>query len=243
MEKGKRDSPPVSFCLCVTSLAPTPYTKSSLPRDTTYFSSGLHDWWANCRYPYLLLSGDGTHVYNMDTGKYLPIVKETYRNSGKVVLSIFVNVEGKNKRVSYGQFAVESFIGDKLSIGAKRDHVDQYHEPNSGENLIPRGASFQANNEKKKHQGERENGSILGVYKKNLMNKKTFDLSWVVLFRILTPAGPTASIEASKHFSIKEHGYEKARELAMAYRRKYTLKEGMNYECVRVAPNVRKTFS
>ena len=163
----------------------------------------------------------------------------THCKTGKITFRIGFYLElRKQKFVDFGQFAVESFIGDQLNSSAICDDVVEYHENSSSENLILGGT---ANNDNKNHEGDHENGSIIGVYRRKNTIEVKYDASWVVVFRILTPDGPTGFVEATKRFSIKEHGYEKARKLAMAYQKKYTLKDGMNYECVRVAPTVRKT--
>ena len=141
------------------------------------------------------MSGDGTHIHHKDTGNHLRIQKKTYHKSRKVVFRATFYVEGKRKAVDYSQFAVESFIGDKLSSGDICDNVIQYYENNSGKNPVPGKAVFQASNQKKSHQGEREDGLTLGVYRMKNVNKGKSDVAWVVIVRFLVPGGPIGSIK------------------------------------------------
>ncbi len=93
---------------------------------------------------------------------------------------------------------------------------------------------FQGFNKRMHREGKRADGSEVGVY---LDPRKKY---WVASIRIYTPEEKTQSIGADFYFSIKDLTNQGALNQANAFRKKYTLLDGMNFETETVPPTKKR---
>ena len=189
------------------------YTKTDLPIDESTLETDT--WFRHPTKP-IKVNEDGTHVRDIENHKFLPIRRYQWKPCKWYETK--VNVFGASKY--FGRLALECFLGRELLPKETCEHIDCDRTKNSKSNLLPRYAMFQAN-ARKCHKFQVD-GKETGV--DECANGRAFRAR----VQIYTPDDRSASVRLSKHFSVCQYGSrDAAREAAVDFRRKYTLKEGM----------------
>lgn len=191
-------------------------------------------------FKFLLVSEDGTHVYDTRRGKYIPIQKRISTIDGKITFRItFLDDEKKRHTRNFCRFVLEAHIGEELDDTLTVDHADQNRENNRPGNLLPRDVISQNNNQTQHKKKEpREDGSVLGVYRKSKdLNVESY---WVATASEYTPDGPTGSRGISDQFSTKTFGEQGALQMAIDWRMEHASNKGMNYHVDVVPPKYHK---
>jgi len=193
-------------------------------------------WFSHPTKP-VIVNEDGTHVYNVQSEKFMNIRLLEWTTCDWKELRVTVMSGGSSSTATQskaaasssvtnqcflGKLALECFMGRELLPKETCEHIDCNRTNNSKKNLIPRYRLFQAN-ATKRHKLASTGNDVIGVIE--FQDKR----GWIASVRVYTPDGPTASVEKRKYFFNSQYGdsSEKAKEAATAYRQKYTLRDGM----------------
>ncbi len=165
------------------------------------------------------INESGTHIYHLEREKFLTIRRYTWKTRDWVEHKVSLGL-GKDRL--FHRLALECF-GGKLLGSLTCEHIDCDRTNNSRQNLKAATRLYQAN-AKKIHKSGVDNQLPLGV------REVPQDGGWSVSVRIYTPGETKISIEQKKWFGNSQYpgGREEAKQAAIDYRNKYTLREGMH---------------
>jgi hypothetical protein len=159
----------------------------------------------------------GTHVYHLKKQIFLNVRLYEWKTCDWKLAK--VSVDGKDTQLD--RLALECFIGRELLPGETVEHIDCNRANQSEPNLLPRYRLFQAN-ARKLHKFVVD-GKVTGVTPQG-------DQGFCARIRVYTPDGCSASVEKRKYFSATKYGSrDEAERAAIAYRRHFDLKEGMQW--------------
>ena len=158
-----------------------------------------------------MVNEEGTHLYNVEKEEFILIRKYTW----KVGSWVMYKIKFKGKQKQGDRLALECFIGRPLRRQETVEHIDNSRHNNSKSNLLPRFKLFQTHNRSR----YRSNCET------NLQDRGT---NYLATVHIYTPDGPHVSLRHCKCFSVSTYGSKAdAKEAAMAWKDRYTLREGM----------------
>lgn len=201
--------------LCYRSAEKRPYTITVMPIDESTLEN---DCWLYHPTKQVAVNEDGTHLYNLKSGKFSNI--SLYAWTTCDWKKLVVSVDGKV--VQFSRLALECFIGRELFPKETCEHIDCDRTNNRKKNLIPRYRLFQAN-ARKMHKLVSDD-KVIGVL------ERQDGRGWSAHVRMYTLDGRSASVEFRKYFFISQYGSsEKAKEAAIAFRQKHFLRDGMVY--------------